>query len=281
LSEAKAHISRELTAAGIEPAEVRREIELIVEYATGWALAEQILQSAAPVPREALRVIMDIVERRKTRVPLQYLFGHTYFMGLKLAIRHGVLIPREDTETLVLVALQHMTDMRPYHVADIGIGSGAIALAILDRRLDATVTGIDVTADAICLARENALSQGTYDRLEILYDDWERVLPKNLDGIVSNPPYIPESQKPDLLPEVAKYEPPEALFGGGKDGLDFYRKLSRVGADYLVPHGFFAVEVGDKQAAAVRSMFESKGWRELQIHNDLNGLPRVVSGLRP
>jgi release factor glutamine methyltransferase len=117
--------------------------------------------------------------------------------------------------------------------------------------------------------------------LEILYDDWEGVLPKNLDGIVSNPPYIPEWQKPDLLPEVAKYEPPQALFGGGLDGLDFYRKLSRVGADHLVPNGFFAVEVGDKQADDVLKMFQAKGWRELQIHNDLNGLPRVVSGLRP
>jgi release factor glutamine methyltransferase len=281
LSEAKSHIVRELEAAGIELQEVRREAELICEHATGWTLSQQILNAESPVPIEAMRVILDIVERRKKRIPLQYLFGYAYFMGLKLTVRPGVLIPREDTETLVLTVLDYLAARPTCHLCDIGIGSGAISIAVLERRGSATITGIDISADAVVLTRENALLHGVHDRLTIIHDDWEASLPGDLDGIVSNPPYIPSGERGQLLPEVADHEPPEALFGRGRDGLDFYRKLSKVGQGFLKTDGFFAVEVGDKQAHAVRDIFAEHGWRNLRVDRDLNGIERVVSGLRP
>jgi release factor glutamine methyltransferase len=280
-SELKARITAELEAAGIEPAEVRREAELIIEYATGWQLAEQFLRDSDPVSIESVRLVLDVIEGRKKRVPLQYLFGYAYFLGLKLTVRPGVLIPREDTETLVLVALERMVQMDSPHIAEIGTGSGAVSIAILERRHDVTISGIDITADAVVLTRENALLYNVLNRLKILYDDWENVLPFELSGIISNPPYIPESDKSKLLPEVAKYEPAEALFGSGLDGLDFYRKLSHKGIEHLTSGGFFAVEVGDKQAEAVAAIFKKQGWRDIQVRQDLNGISRVVSGLKP
>lgn len=266
-----------LTEAGIEPREAHREAYLIVEHASGLGTAQQILKADEPIGEEQLRVVRAVLARREKRVPLQYCLGYAYFMGLKLVSRPGVLIPRCDTETIVEVASAGLKDKPQAEVVDIGVGCGAISIALLKAMPDCKVIAIDISAEAIALTRENALAHGVYERIRLVHNDWRSCLPARVDAIVSNPPYVPQSARCQLSPEVRLYEPEQALFGDDEDGLAFYRGFAGEGRKHLNQDGFAAVEVGDSQAEKVAGIFSAAGWQALQIHNDLNGLPRVVS----
>lgn len=281
LAIAKTQLLSALRLAGIEESECRREADLIIEHATGLRLSEQILKADQILSQEALETIEFIITQRRQRMPLQYCLGHTYFMGLKFVVRPGVLIPRTDTEALVETALRRLEKIACPAIAEIGTGSGAIAVSLLVRRTDAQVTGIDISANAVALTYENALLHRVLDRLTFIESDWKDALPLNLDAIVSNPPYIPVSQGQDLLPEVGRYEPPEALFGQGEDGLEFYRDFSQTGAAHLKPGGLAVLEVGDGAAESVADILRLCGWQSVEVNLDLNQLPRVVSALAP
>lgn len=279
--EVKAQISAALKAAGIEAREAEVETNWIVEHATGLSLAEQMVRCKDPVADDQLLVIADIVAGRERRVPLQYCMGSAYFMGLRLVVRPGVLIPRSDTETVVQVALSGLGDLARPKLADIGCGSGAIAIALLKAIPNAQVTAIDISADAVEVTRENALNHKVLDRLTILHGDWPEALPDNLQAIVANPPYVPASEHAKLPPEIGEHEPQQALIGQDDDGLGFYRKLSSAGAKHLAEGGFVALEIGDTQAEAVAAIFQHERWQAIRLHHDLNGLPRVVSADKP
>lgn len=275
--EAKRELAAGLTAAGIEPAEAWTESGLIVEHATGLTAAQQVLKAIDPVDAEQLRVMRSIVCLREKRVPLQYCFGYAYFMGLKLTVRPGVLIPRQDTETLVAVTLPCLKRLSQPKIVDIGTGSGAIAISLLKLLPGLQAVAIDISADAIALARENALDHGVLERMELVHQDWAFALPDKADAILANPPYISKSERKRLAPEVVLHEPEHALFGSGQDGLNFYRQLSAVGQTRLNYSGFVALEFGDGQAYAVAKIFAAAGWQGIAVHNDMNGLPRVLT----
>ncbi len=275
LFEVQKELAQLLHSFGIEPMECRKEVELIIEHATGWSATQQLLNQQTEVEATSVQKIMAIVERRKKREPIQYCLGHSWFMGHNLKVESNVFIPRPDTEALVLTILRRYPGLM--QAVEIGIGSGAIAIALLLRLPQLKVTGIDLSATAISLSRCNAISNQVVERLTLVHADWEQVEISQVDAIVSNPPYIPSSQAPCLQPEVGLWEPKVALFGQGKDGLGFYRKLATVAPKCLRKGGLVAVEIGDDQSDAVVSVFKKHGFKDIELDYDLNKLPRVVS----
>jgi release factor glutamine methyltransferase len=207
--------------------------------------------------------------RRRDREPVAYILGHRAFRHIELGVDRRVLVPRPETELLVDVALRLPRGAR---VADVGTGSGAVALALAHERPDLHVIATDVSADALAVARENAARL----RLEIEFVEGDLLKPFDaipLDAILANPPYVPDAA--ELADELA-YEPPGALFAG-PDGLDVLRRLVPAAAARAP---FVALEVGAGQARAVVRMLRAAGMADVVAHRDLAGIERVVVGRR-
>jgi release factor glutamine methyltransferase len=271
-----------LRAAGIDVHEARREVDLIVQHVTGLSVAQQLVHVDRVVDEASMVVLQSIESRRSQRVPLQYCLGETWFMGLRMEVTPAVLIPRPDTEILVETVLTHLSGITEPRFADVGTGSGAIAVALLHIRKEARGYGIDVSGEAIAVARRNAALNQVHERLELQCVAWQSFRPDQLlDCIVSNPPYIPRSDAQQLQPEVLAFEPKQALFGMDEDGLGFYRSFSEKAPAILKPGAFIAVEVGIGQADAVARSFADRGWQRISVTNDLNKIPRVVCAFRP
>lgn len=267
-----------LRQAGIDEHEARREVELIIEHATTLPVAKQMLLAQEPVAPLALEQIMQIADLRSQRIPLQYCLGHTYFMGLRFNVRPGVLIPRADTETLVEATLAKLQNLTSPLILDVGTGSGAIAISLARVRSDLRAVAIDISPQALVIARENAELNGVAERVTFIRADF-LVFSTDLQfqAIISNPPYIPKALEPELAAEVAVHEPPEAIFGLDEDGLGFYRCLSRTANALIVEGGSLLVEVGQGQTQEVTRIFGAAGWQNMQIYTDLNKIQRVVS----
>ncbi len=182
---------------------------------------------------------------------------------------------------MVIAALERLDPAVPARILDLGVGSGAILLALLAERPAARGLGVDISEEALAVARENAANLGLAARAALLRGDWTAGLePASFDLVVSNPPYIPTADIPTLDPEVRQYEPLEAL-DGGPDGLDAYRRLAPEILRALKPGGHFVVEIGHDQAEAVVGLFEAAGAGDLELRQDLGDRDRVVAGRRP
>ncbi|WP_371372278.1 peptide chain release factor N(5)-glutamine methyltransferase [Sporomusa aerivorans] len=230
-------------------------------------------QPLAPAELDSYR---DAVKRRALRAPVAYITGYREFMGLEFAVNPAVLIPRPDTEILVEAALGKLAATACPVIADLGTGSGAIAVSVLAKLPEATGIAVDVSPSALAVARENAARLGVAERLAFYQGDMLGPLAdKKFDAILSNPPYIPDGDIAGLSDEV-RQEPRLAL-AGGADGLIFYRRLVAQGANYLKPGGFMAVEVGINQAAQVADLAgpECKLKAE-RVIKDYAGIERVV-----
>ncbi len=280
-AEAKKQILFRLNALGIADHEARRESELMILHATGCDTAQQILKSGDSLDQSQETSLFDLVEKREKRIPLQYCMGHTWFMGLRFEVEPGILVPRSDTEALVLkskelISLSDNADT--LKVVDVGIGSGAISVSLLKMLPTLHVVGIDISPLACSVAMKNAMANGVADRLRIECGDWRSFLPDDIDFLISNPPYIPRSQASHLLPEVGVHEPEEALFGPDEDGLGFYRDFATIiPSHFRQGRGTIAVEVGDGQSDSVSHIFGSQGWLELKVGLDMSGSPRVLT----
>jgi release factor glutamine methyltransferase len=283
----KSEIVRRLTSFGVEPAEARRESEIIIQHFTNLSPAMQICAGDDTLDGELLAKIESILSRRKKREPLQYCLGNAWFMGMEFLVEKGVFIPRADTETLVLAAcalIEQSAALRKnrFTVGEIGLGSGAIAISILKRQPQVQVVGCDISPLALEVTRLNALRLGVSDRLQLVLGNWLDVLPDKLDAVISNPPYIPLSQKDTLAPEVAEFEPALALFGQGTQGVSFYEGMALSLKERMVGNeSFVAVEIGCGQGELVPGIFAGQGWRDIKLICDLNRLPRVVTALSP
>lgn len=219
------------------------------------------------------------IRQRVQHVPVAHITGHKEFMGLDFKVTKDTLIPRPDTEILVEAVLQRLkagpeSDLR---LADIGTGSGAICLSLLNYLPQLQAVTVDISPRAIEVARENAAALGVAERIEFFQGDLlEPIKDRRFEAIVSNPPYIPKSDILTLAQDVKDYEPMSAL-DGGEDGLDFYRRLLQEAAELLAEDGFLAVEVGIEQAQVLAEM--AKGmtqWGRSEIIKDLAGIERVV-----
>lgn len=219
------------------------------------------------------------IRQRVQHVPVAHITGHKEFMGLDFKVTKDTLIPRPDTEILVEAVLQRLkagpeSDLR---LADIGTGSGAICLSLLNYLPQLQAVTVDISPRAIEVARENAAALGVAERIEFFQGDLlEPIKDRRFEAIVSNPPYIPKSDILTLAQDVKDYEPMSAL-DGGEDGLDFYRRLLQEAAELLAEDGFLAVEVGIGQAQVLAEMAKvMTPWGRSEIIKDLAGIERVV-----
>lgn len=223
---------------------------------------------------EQVREFEVLIKKRAERVPLQYITGEQEFMGLTFHVNSNVLIPRQDTETLVEEALKVI---KPgMKVMDMCTGSGCVLISILKNAHDVEGIGYDISKQAINVAKENAKFNevpAVFERSDLFED----VVENDFDVIVSNPPYIPTDLVATLMPEVSQFEPREALDGKG-DGLYFYSKILEQCKNYMKPDGYILFEIGCEQGDAVSTMMRLAGFSEVRVIKDLARNDRVVMG---
>jgi release factor glutamine methyltransferase len=244
--------------------------------------AELLMAHALRVERDAMLLgLLDLPEpagfqpllaRRLAHEPVAYITGRRAFWTIELEVGPGVLIPRPDSETLVEAAVEHFGSTGPKRILDLGTGPGTLLLAVLDQWPSATGLGIDASEEALARARSNADRLGLADRAEFRPGNWADGVEERFHLILCNPPYVEEGA--DLDPQVAQWEPAEALFAG-PDGLDAYRFLAPQLARLIAPGGIACVEVGAGQAAAVIALFEEQRLAA-RARNDLGGHARCV-----
>jgi release factor glutamine methyltransferase len=270
---------RRLEAAGIAGPVI--DARLLVEAAADATRADIIADPHRPLREDQAQVLEGYLARREAREPVSHILGRRGFWKIMLRVTPDVLTPRPDTETIVELALRLYPEGRPFTVLDLGVGSGAILLAILAERPAAKGLGVDVSEAALAVARENAASLGLAGRCALLRGDWTAGLAEaSFDLVVSNPPYVRSGEIAGLQPEVRDHEPRLAL-DGGPDGLDAYRILAPEILRVLKPGGRFLVEIGYDQAADVEALFAAAGGAEIATARDLADRDRVVWGVRP
>lgn len=217
---------------------------------------------------------LEGIERRAKRIPLQHILGETGFMGLTFMVNENVLCPRPDTEILVEEVLKYLHDgMR---ILDIGTGSGCILLSLLHYSNDCRGTGLDISGEALQVARENAQRLGI-EGADFLVSDLLEKAEGKFEIIVSNPPYIRSGDIEGLMPEVRDHDPRLSL-DGGEDGLVFYQRITKQAGDHLPGGGMLFYEIGCDQGEAVSGILRENGFREIEIVKDFSGLDRVVFG---
>jgi release factor glutamine methyltransferase len=226
------------------------------------------------------RTLADYLSRREHREPVSHILGRKGFWKIMLNVTPDVLTPRPDTETVVEYVLRDFPEHAPWSILDLGIGSGAIILSILAERPAARGLGVDVSSEAIAVARDNAANLGLASRMALLRGDWtEGLAEASFDLVVSNPPYIASDVIETLEPEVRDHEPRIAL-EGGPDGLMHYRRLAPEILRVLKPGGRFAVEIGYDQKEAVEDLFREAGANGVTTLRDLCDRDRVVAGTK-
>lgn len=254
----------------------RREAELLLADLLGLDRVGVYLNFDRPLDAGELAAFRSRVGRRARHEPIQYILGQTEFWSLPFSVTPAVLIPRADTEILVEEALKRAQPAAA--ILDVGTGSGAIAVALAHELPAATVEAVDLSAEALAVAAENARRNGVEGRVRLRQADLSDPPGGPYDLIVANPPYIPDGELVALMPEVRDFEPRLAL-AGGADGLDCYRQLVSVAVSRLTPGGWLLVEVGAGQAPAVRELFTENGrYADLFTARDLAGIERVVGG---
>ncbi len=263
-----------LRAAGIEEAEI--DAAILMQAMTGIERAHALAFPEEVLPEEKRPGYEEALKRRADREPAAYITGEREFMGLPFRVRRGVLIPRDDTETLVEEVMLHLQDgMR---ILDLCTGSGCIALSLLHYSNDTTALGTDLSPEAVSCAEENAGSLGLKERYRAVRTDlFPEERGERYDLIVSNPPYIMADVIDTLMPEVRDHEPRMAL-DGGADGLTYYRRIVGGAPEWLRSDGWLFTEIGYDQGEAVADLFENAGFHETAVIKDLGGRDRVVKG---
>lgn len=236
------------------------------------------------VDREDVDEFLDLVNKRNKGYPLQYIIGNQEFMGLNFNVGEGVLVPRPDTEILVekIIDMAKDIDKESIDILDIGTGSGAITLSLAYYIKNSNLYSIDISSEALEIARKNRDNLGLCDRVEFINTnilDGFNFLDKKIDIIVSNPPYIPTIEIEKLQKEVSMYEPKLAL-DGGEDGLKFYRYITKEGKNHLTDEGILAFEIGYDQGKEVYNIMRENGFIDINIIKDLEDRDRVVIGRR-
>jgi release factor glutamine methyltransferase len=267
-----------LQAAGVDGPVI--DARLLVEAAADASRLDIISDPHRALTDAQAARLEDFLARRERREPISHILGRKGFWKVMLRVTPDVLTPRPDTETILDVVLPLFPANRRFTVLDLGIGSGAILLAILAERPAARGLGVDVSEEALAVARENAASLGLTPRVALLRSDWTAILgDETFDLVVSNPPYIATGEIAGLAPEVRDHEPRLAL-DGGADGLDAFRALAPQILRVLRPGGVFAVEIGPTQSAAVEGLFRAAGAQEVTTRKDLANRDRVVAGTK-
>jgi release factor glutamine methyltransferase len=276
--------------------------ELLLLHATGRSRTSLYSHAEDPLTEAESQTYFRLIERRASGIPTQHLTGKQEFWGLEFEVTPDVLIPRPETEHVIEVALDRLAlrDLRSKHsrnmtgegllLADIGTGSGCIALALAKEFPAAQIFALDVSPAALAVAQGNATRLGFADRIQFVESDLfagvspvssfaTRHSPPSFDLIASNPPYIGRREASTLAREVRDHEPEIALYGG-QEGYELYADLVTQSAEYLKPGGILVLELGHDSLAAVRPLFDTPAWTNIGVANDLASIPRVLSADR-
>src|SRR6185295_2683266 len=281
-----------LTKKGVDAP--RLQAELLLAHVLKLPRMKLYLNFERPLIAAEADAARELVKRRGQREPLQHITGATSFCGFEIAVNRHVLVPRPETELLAEAGWKFLLESALQRVPgreqpegwtptalDFSTGSGCIAIALAAKCPVARITAVDVSADALALARENAARNGVAERIEFLPGDGFSALPAGagFDLIVSNPPYIPSHEIASLQPEVRDLDPRAAL-DGGVDGLDFYRTLAAQAGEFLKPGGRVMVEFGDGQADEIKKIFESQKWIVEAVRDDYSQRQRILIARR-
>ena len=255
------------------------DARLLVEFFTSTTRKDEILNPDFQVGNDALQRLDKAIVKRLNGKPVYRIIGKREFYGLEFHLSADTLEPRDDTEALVDLVLPEIRSIADRYgeakIVDMGTGTGAIAIALLANVDGLKATAVDISDDALKTASLNAENARVADRFSSLKSDWFSGFSGKFDMIISNPPYIPESEISTLATEVKKYDPLRAL-SGGKDGLQFYRKLAEESRLFLKPHGMIAVEIGKSQEKDVIALFSENGFELKKTRKDLNGILRAL-----
>ena len=272
-----AEAERVLAGAGVP--EVRREAVSLVGFVIGRDRTFLIAHPETTVSSSDALRLRELVERRAAGEPLQYITGHQEFYGLDFEVTQDVLIPRPETELLVETALELLgEEERPQLVCDVGTGSGCIPIALLHERSTVRAVGLDISLSALQVAARNAERHNVRRRLALVASDCFDALDDRarFTMLVSNPPYVAEDALKGLQREVRDYEPRVALTPGS-DGLSVIRRLLSDSPRFLERGGHLLMEIGFDQNEAVRRLVDESVWQLLDVHKDLQGIPRTVA----
>lgn len=263
-------------AQGMDTPEL--DARLLAQAAFGLDAMGLVRREREPATPEQLVGLDRFALRRLAGEPISRIVGEQEFWGLKFVLSQATLVPRPETEQLVEEALARLAGLRAPRIVDLGTGSGAIIVSILEALPRAHGLATDISEAALATARQNAERHGVAGRLDFRQGHWWQAVPHTelFDLIVSNPPYIATAAIADLAPEVRVFDPKAAL-DGGWDGLEAYRAIASQAARRLVPKGHMLLEIGYNQAEAVSRVFRRAGFGRVEILKDLAGLDRVVS----
>lgn len=261
-----------LVNSGIHPNEARIEVKMMIEHYCNYTALDVI--RGVPLDYEKLKIVREKAGvRARTKIPVQYIIGLADFMGSKYVVNENVLIPRGETEQLLMRVLDILRSNNTKKVLDIGTGSGCIPCAIAQGG-DYYITSVDISPKALEVAKENVKRLELEKKIKLIESDLFSALDKNtkFDVIVSNPPYIPVGT--ELQKEVT-FEPSTALFAND-NGLEFYEKIIPQSREFLNDNGFIAFEIGYDQGDAVYKLLEQAGFKNIIIEKDIMGLDRIV-----
>ena len=267
--------TRDLEKRGIEDA--RRNMQHLVAHQLGCTRMALYLQFDRPLVEDELAPLRDLLKKRGEGVPLQHLLGNVPFHRRDFKSDARALIPRPETEELAeLILRQNLPDALA--ALDMGCGSGVLGLTLAAEHPDWRITLADISTEALALTRENLAALEIPNALPIESDLFAN-LPGTFDLIVANLPYVAQSDRATLSREVL-HDPPLALFSG-PDGLDLLRRFIPEAVHHLNPGGLLALEIGHDQASHITRLLEDSGFAEIQVHNDLSGIPRFPTARRP
>lgn len=256
----------------------RLDAEILLAHARGCQRIQLYTQYDTELEPEERAIMRDLVRRRATLEPVAYLVGYREFFGIEFDVEPGVLIPRPDTESLVVTALEILKELPSASVLDVCTGTGCIPISVAENCENATLTAVEIDDRAFQIAQRNLDKHELTNRISLLQGDLFSPLPSDAryDVITANPPYVTDEEMDTLQPDVRLHEPQLAL-RGGVDGLDFVRRLVAESGLWLTDNGALLLEIGEKQSEAVTQLFADSGaYEPAQIVKDLGGHSRVV-----
>ncbi len=266
-----------LTDSGIEPNEANIEVKMLIEHFADFGVKDIIM--GKKLDSSKLEIVKEKAElRARTRQPIQHIIGFADFMGEKFIVNKDVLIPRDETEILVQKAVEIINKNNFKMALDIGTGSGCIACMVA-KYTDCQIIGLDISRDALNTALDNASRLNLFNKAIFRKSDvFSNVKPgESFDIIISNPPYIPPSEKANIQTEV-RFDPELALYTTDEKGLEFYEKITNGAPNILNKGGYLLFELGIGQASAVQEFMQRNGFKEIEIIKDLAGIDRVIVG---